>query len=657
MSQLSTTDPSLKPDGDTRLSRGAMRLLVAAVLAASPLAGCGDDDAGAKADAAVDDGGGDGDDIDGGVAEMQRRPPPFELPEEFVHGAGDVAAGQEVFRFETFGNEAFWTQAMQLPQGLAAAQITPLQALQLGLSVNADALHPDTAAAMLDALGMVQAGTPPEDTAFGDPAVTLALINQNAVIGVVNVGPDGTRAPLGSSADFADDPSAAPDFGGGEQVGLSCAGCHARTDESVLPASPDTLGTFGSIGSQVDGPTAHDLDVGTILAAANNSLAYYPMLQVAFESLGGASIGRGDFPGLVVTEAQVADPSTIDVAALEAQADAYLTGTASSAAQGARFYPVGQFDAFPDGLGNPLHITPFFATEQGAPWGIDGAVALLEDFNNTVFTVSFDPTSVATDDGRALLEAQAGAAGLELVDDYRAVLEATGVTGFPFVNADDSPPPGQPSSIAGRRVDSTALLDLNAYMDSLPSPRAPEDVDQVLADRGREVFMTLAPVGGNCTSCHQVDPNKFVNPDVIPFADMYPAYEESLVVIADRMDLAPIQNSGGPTNLEGPNPFFDDRMIILDGSRRGEPKGTSFPLLMDLVGRRALLHDDSVRPAGPGATFEDAAMLLLDPARGQDAAHPFYVAEPGDRAAVVEFLRSRETIRDPETDESQVDQP
>lgn len=29
-----------------------------------------------------------------------------------------IAEGKEVFSFETFGNERFWTDAMQLPQGI-----------------------------------------------------------------------------------------------------------------------------------------------------------------------------------------------------------------------------------------------------------------------------------------------------------------------------------------------------------------------------------------------------------------------------------------------------------------------------------------------------------------------------------------------------------
>jgi hypothetical protein len=50
-----------------------------------------------------------------------------------------------VFRFETFGNEGFWTDAVRMPQGIKAARVTPLQALKLGLSVDIDALFKFTA--------------------------------------------------------------------------------------------------------------------------------------------------------------------------------------------------------------------------------------------------------------------------------------------------------------------------------------------------------------------------------------------------------------------------------------------------------------------------------------------------------------------------------
>ena len=54
----------------------------------------------------------------------------------------NAAAGQQVFRFETFGNERFWTDAVRMPQGMAAARFTPLDALKLGLQVDSEAIPP-----------------------------------------------------------------------------------------------------------------------------------------------------------------------------------------------------------------------------------------------------------------------------------------------------------------------------------------------------------------------------------------------------------------------------------------------------------------------------------------------------------------------------------
>jgi hypothetical protein len=56
----------------------------------------------------------------------------------FPRQDGDSAARRDVFRFETFGNEGFWTDAVRLPQGMIAAGVTPLKALQLGLQVDMD---------------------------------------------------------------------------------------------------------------------------------------------------------------------------------------------------------------------------------------------------------------------------------------------------------------------------------------------------------------------------------------------------------------------------------------------------------------------------------------------------------------------------------------
>jgi hypothetical protein len=53
---------------------------------------------------------------------------------------GDTTSGQQVFRFETFGNEGFWTNAIRLPQGMMDKNLTPLQALKLGINFDSDAI-------------------------------------------------------------------------------------------------------------------------------------------------------------------------------------------------------------------------------------------------------------------------------------------------------------------------------------------------------------------------------------------------------------------------------------------------------------------------------------------------------------------------------------
>jgi hypothetical protein len=95
---------------------------------------------------------------------------------------GNAAAGKEVFGFETFGNERFWTDAVRMPQGIKAAKITPLQALQLGLSVDVDALDTGTQHALTEQLKADSRGN--SSSLLNDPAMTAKLVNANAVIGM-----------------------------------------------------------------------------------------------------------------------------------------------------------------------------------------------------------------------------------------------------------------------------------------------------------------------------------------------------------------------------------------------------------------------------------------------------------------------------------------
>jgi uncharacterized protein (TIGR03437 family) len=542
-------------------------------------------------------------------------PGPDLLPPAFQHAVGaDVTAGQNVFRYETFGNQGFWTDAMQLPQGIAAAKITPLQALQIGLNVNVAALNSATLTALGAALQQVQSGADPNSTAFGNPAVTLSLIEQQAVMGVVVFDPSGNMKAPGNTGTLS--------LAAGDKIGLTCPVCHSITDNSVL-APNAALHTRGSVGMEIDGPANHGVDVGAIFATALRPLAYYPMLQLQFKAFKNATIGRGDFPGLLTT------PTALPT---EAQAVQYLTG---SSANGQRYYPLGQFDAFPDGIGTPVHIPPFFRTDLAAPWGVDGAVNNLNDFNNVVYTVSLDPTTILTPAGKALLHAVAGAAGDEIAADYEQVLRGIGVIPagantldvVPFVKV-QSVTPSSDGAPVGLRADATELNNLNAYTNSLQAP-APGPFNVAMAAQGKIVFSG----SGGCTGCHQLDPNKFVAPIVFPIQSLYPGYNPT--VVANRTaPLSPIEKSFG-----GPSPFYDNRLIVFDATREGGVKGFGLPLKLDLARRTTLLSDDEV--VGAAATFDSASDAMMNPAlRDPKAAHPFFISDAGDRQAVIEFMKS-----------------
>jgi hypothetical protein len=136
-----------------------------------------------------------------------------------------IDQGQQTFRFDTFGDEAFWGGMLGLHQSVA--QLSPTQALGLGLKVDSEALPPST----LNALRHGRLD-------LSDPAVTLALLRQDAVVGVKGF------------------------FTGGSltSIGITCALCHATVDNSVT----------AGVGRRLDGWANRDLDVGAIVASAPN---------------------------------------------------------------------------------------------------------------------------------------------------------------------------------------------------------------------------------------------------------------------------------------------------------------------------------------------------------------------------------------------------
>jgi len=443
-----------------------------------------------------------------------------------------VESGKQVFRFETFGNEGFWTDAARLPQGVMQAKLTPMQALQAGLQVDIEALAP----AMRESLAKELKTDMSAQNAplLHDVMTTVKLIEANAVVGVVAV--DSNRDGQMQIA------PAGPD-----KVGISCAICHTITDKSVY-----NLPGGGSIGRRVDGPAADTLNVGKLLATAANSRAFYPNVHA---NLGlGKTVGRGLVP--------------LSAESSEEDFDALLSDP--------KLYPIGTFDETQDGNGNSVLNTPLFRQDLAAPYGSAGEFAKLEDIGNGSYTTNLDPTTLVTPEGREFLKIKAGEVGLTLADEYEKILKATNVTGYPFVQAELTGKPGEQATIVGRRVDNKKLLDMNAYLDALPAPKGAQIEPQV-AQRGRDLFRA------NCTSCHNVDQSKFVPPTLVALEKVWPAYKP--IVVMKRPPLSPIQNALGG---------FDDKMIVVDASDRGGTRGNALPLLLDLDRKSLFLHDASV---------------------------------------------------------------
>lgn len=137
-----------------------------------------------------------------------------------------AAQGREIFRFDTFGDEVFWTDTARLHEVIQRS-VSPKAALELGLKVDADALPQAVKDAM--AAGQVD---------LDDPATTVTLLKLGAVVGVI-----GTVQTVGGRDTLT-------------RVGITCALCHSTVDNSFAPG----------IGSRRDGWPNRDLNVGAIIA-------------------------------------------------------------------------------------------------------------------------------------------------------------------------------------------------------------------------------------------------------------------------------------------------------------------------------------------------------------------------------------------------------
>jgi mono/diheme cytochrome c family protein len=149
-------------------------------------------------------------------------------PRSLAADEGGAGKGQDIFRFDTFGDEQVWTDRLRIHQVIESS-IGPATALALGLKIDADALPDSVKTALRN--GQVD---------LTDPAVTVALIKLNAVVGIVGK----VEKVQGRDRLTA--------------VGITCAICHSTVDDSFA----------ASIGSRLDGWANLDLDPGRIIAAS-----------------------------------------------------------------------------------------------------------------------------------------------------------------------------------------------------------------------------------------------------------------------------------------------------------------------------------------------------------------------------------------------------
>ncbi len=148
-----------------------------------------------------------------------------------------VAAGQQTFRYDTFGDETFWTDTLKMNAVIEAA-VDPLTAASVGLKIDAAALPPEVVKGVVD-------GTIPLD----DPQTTLALLSLDAVVGVkgqVSKGADG-KLHL-------------------DRVGITCALCHSTVSKDLHVMAGGTTDLVGIVGTRLDGWPNRELQPGTIIS-------------------------------------------------------------------------------------------------------------------------------------------------------------------------------------------------------------------------------------------------------------------------------------------------------------------------------------------------------------------------------------------------------
>ena len=137
-----------------------------------------------------------------------------------------VAQGQQIFRFDTFGDEAKWTDTLRLHEVIGSG-VSPAFALSLGLKVDSEALPAAVVQGILNG-----------SISLLSPATTVALLELNAVVGL-----RGTVETINGQKTLT-------------RLGITCALCHSTVDNSFATG----------IGRRLDGWPNRDLNTGAIIA-------------------------------------------------------------------------------------------------------------------------------------------------------------------------------------------------------------------------------------------------------------------------------------------------------------------------------------------------------------------------------------------------------
>jgi len=151
--------------------------------------------------------------------------------------------GKDIFRFETYGDESFWTDTLRIHDVITSA-VDPATALSVGLKVDAEALPAE-----------VVQGIQNGSISLTDPATTVALLKLNAVVGL-----KGTVETVNGKDTLT-------------QVGITCALCHSTVNNSFAPG----------IGARLDGWPNHEINPGAIIAL---SPALTPEQKAVYNSWG-----------------------------------------------------------------------------------------------------------------------------------------------------------------------------------------------------------------------------------------------------------------------------------------------------------------------------------------------------------------------------------